>query len=169
MGPLRLIRNYAFLLSSALLALGALSVFLLSPGNTRGDEKKFADPWASSQILEPGALAGELTRKDGIPPTVVYVGFHTLFRGGHIAGASFGGTASTEPGLAALRKGADSLPRSTSLVIYCGCCPFDKCPNIRPAYTTFHTMGFKKLRVLVLPVNFATDWVEKGYPIQKDM
>jgi len=30
-------------------------------------------------------------------------------------------------------------------------------------------MGFKKLRVLVLPTNFATDWVDKGYPIQKGM
>jgi hypothetical protein len=25
------------------------------------------------------------------------------------------------------------------------------------------------LRVLVLPTNFATDWVDKGYPIQKGM
>jgi len=54
-------------------------------------------------------------------------------------------------------------------VIYCGCCPFDHCPNIRPAYTALNAMGFKKLRVLVLPTNFATDWVDKGFPMQKGM
>jgi hypothetical protein len=28
-------------------------------------------------------------------------------------------------------------------------------------------MGFANLRVLVLPHDFATDWVEKGYPVEK--
>jgi hypothetical protein len=28
-------------------------------------------------------------------------------------------------------------------------------------------MGFKKIRVLVLPTSFAADWADKGYPIQK--
>jgi thiosulfate/3-mercaptopyruvate sulfurtransferase len=145
------------------------SYALLSPRGIRGDEKKTPDPWPSSQTLQPGGLAGELAGKNGTPPTVVYVGFHTLFAGGHIAGASFNGTASSEQGLADLKKWADGLPRSTNLVIYCGCCPFEKCPNIRPAYTALSAMGFKKLRVLVLPANFATDWVDKGYPIQKGM
>jgi hypothetical protein len=30
-------------------------------------------------------------------------------------------------------------------------------------------MGFKKLRVLVIPASFATDWADKGYPLQKGM
>ena len=30
-------------------------------------------------------------------------------------------------------------------------------------------MGFNNLRVLVLPTNFATDWVGKGYPMEKGM
>jgi len=30
-------------------------------------------------------------------------------------------------------------------------------------------MGFTHLRVLVLPQNFAADWVDKGYPVQKGM
>jgi hypothetical protein len=28
-------------------------------------------------------------------------------------------------------------------------------------------MGFTKLRLLSLPTNFATDWVNKGYPTDK--
>jgi thiosulfate/3-mercaptopyruvate sulfurtransferase len=169
MFPVRLIRNPAFLFFSAFLILGALSALLLFPYNIHGDEKKSSDPWPSSQTLPPADLAGELAEKNGTPPTIVYVGFRTLFAGGHIPGASFHGPASTEQGLSDLKKWADTLPRSTDLVIYCGCCPFEKCPNIRPAFAALSSMGFKKLRVLVLPTSFATDWVDKGYPIQKGM
>jgi hypothetical protein len=34
------------------------------------------------------------------------------------------------------------------VVIYCGCCPLDKCPNVRPAFTLLKTMGFTNLHVL---------------------
>jgi thiosulfate/3-mercaptopyruvate sulfurtransferase len=140
-----------------------LAVAFFSAVRIRGEEKKSSDPWSSSQTLQAADLAGELAGKNGTPPTVVYVGFRTLFAGGHIPEASFHGTASTEQGLGELKKWADGLPRSTNLVIYCGCCPFEKCPNIRPAFTALNGMGFKKLRVLILPTNFATDWVGKGY------
>ena len=135
----------------------------------RGDEKKSADPWTSAQIVQPAELVQELGEKNGAPPTIVYVGFHTLFSGGHIPGATFHGTASTEQGLADLKKWAESLSRTSNLVIYCGCCPFEKCPNIRPAFTVLSSMEFKKLRVLALRTSFAADWAEKGYPVQKGM
>jgi thiosulfate/3-mercaptopyruvate sulfurtransferase len=165
----RRVRNSVILLSSSFMLLCALSSLLLGPSNTRGDEKKDSDPWPSSQTLQAAGLASELANKSGTLPTIVYVGFRTLFAGGHIAGASFNGTASTDEGLTSLKEWVERLPRSTNLVIYCGCCPFDKCPNIRPAYTALNNMGFKKVRVLVLPTNFATDWVDKNYPVQKGM
>jgi thiosulfate/3-mercaptopyruvate sulfurtransferase len=145
------------------------SAALISVPALRGDEKQTSDPWTAAQIVQPSGLARELGDKTGTPPTIVYVGFRTLFAGGHIPGATFHGSASTEQGLADLKKRADTLPRATDLVIYCGCCPFGKCPNIRPAFTTLSNMGFKKLRVLVLPTSFATDWADKGYPMQKGM
>src|ERR1700687_3387095 len=152
-----------------LMTAGLLSVSFLPARGIRGDEKKSADPWSGSQSLRAVDLAGELAQKNETPPTIIYVGFRTLFAGGHIPGASFHGTASTEQGLGEMKKWADGLPRSTNLVIYCGCCPFEKCPNIRPAFTALRDMGFKNLRVLVLPTNFATDWVRKGYPMQPGM
>ena len=126
-----------------------------------------SDPWPPSQTLRPAELAHELADKSKEQPTVVYVGFRTLFFGGHILGASFHGTSSAEEGLAELKKWVATLPRSTNLVIYCGCCPFEKCPNIRPAYTELHGMGFTRLRVLVLPTSFAQDWVVNNYPYEK--
>jgi thiosulfate/3-mercaptopyruvate sulfurtransferase len=135
----------------------------------RGEETKPTDPWTSSQIVQASDLVHELESKSGKPPAVVYVGFHTLFAGGHIPGATFHGTASTGQGLAELKKWVDALPRTTNLVIYCGCCPLEKCPNIRPAFAALSEMGFTKLRVLALPTSFAADWADKGYPVQKGM
>jgi thiosulfate/3-mercaptopyruvate sulfurtransferase len=168
LAPAKKCFQIVFLLSAFAVLLAA-SATLLSVPAIRGDEKKPADPWGSAQMVQAADLARELGDKSGTPPAVVYVGFHTLFAGGHIPGATFHGSASTEQGLADLKKWADALPRTTNLVIYCGCCPFEKCPNIRPAFTALSSMGFKKLRVLVLPTSFAADWVDKGYPIQKGM
>jgi thiosulfate/3-mercaptopyruvate sulfurtransferase len=143
--------------------------FILRPA-AGAQQEKSTDPWGNAQILQPADVVHELgAAKDKEAPTIVYVGFRTLFEGGHIPGATFHGTASKDSGLAELRTWAAKLPRSTNLIIYCGCCPFDHCPNIRPAYTALHEMGFSHLRVLVLPTSFAADWVEKGYPIQKGL
>jgi hypothetical protein len=128
--------------TSALAVLFAVSATLVSVPAIRGDEKQTSEPWTSAQIVPPAVLAQELGNKNGTPPTVVYVGFRTLFAGGHIPGASFHGTASTEQGLTDLKNWAEALPRSTNLVIYCGCCPFEKCPNIRPAFAALDKMGF---------------------------
>ena len=156
-----------FFLASPLIILLAASATLVSVTEIRGDEKPSADPWTSAQTVQAAEFAHELGEKTETPPTILYVGFHTLFAGGHIPGAAFHGSASTEQGLTELKKWADSLPRTTNLVIYCGCCPFEKCPNIRPAFTALNGMGFKKLRVLILPTSFVKDWAEKGYPIER--
>ena len=154
-------------LVSALGVLLAASATLVTVPAIQGDEKQSADPWTSAQSVKAAEFAHELGAKASTPPTVIYVGFHTLFAGGHIPEATFHGSASNEQGLAELKKWADGLPRTTNLVIYCGCCPFEKCPNIRPAFTALSGMGFKKLRVLILPTSFVKDWAEKDYPIQK--
>jgi hypothetical protein len=154
---------------SLLTFLLALALFSLPLPPIHGQEKKTADPWPNSETMQPAVLAKMLTDKYVSVPTVVFVGFRSLYAGGHVPDASFHGTASTEQGIAELKTWAASLPRSTELVIYCGCCPFDKCPNIRPAYIALSSMGFKKLRVLVIPTSFAVDWADKGYPMQKGM
>ena len=153
----------------SLTMLFALALAAVPVRTIQGDERKSADPWPSSQTMQPSQLAKMLTDKYLSVPTVVFVGFRSLYVGGHVSDASFHGTASTEQGLAELKAWAAALPHSTDLVIYCGCCPFDKCPNIRPAYTALTNMGFKKLRVLVVPTSFAVDWADKGYPMQKGM
>jgi thiosulfate/3-mercaptopyruvate sulfurtransferase len=145
----------------------ALALGLTAARSIQGDDQKPSAPWTPAQTMQAADLRRELRDKAAEPPTIVYVGFRTLFAGGHVPGASFHGSASKEDGLAEIKKWADLLPRSTNLVIYCGCCPFEKCPNIRPAFMALKEMGFTRLRVLILPTSFAADWAEKGYPIEK--
>jgi len=38
---------------------------------------------------------------------------------------------------------------------------------LRPAFTALKDLGFARLRVMILPTSFNTDWAEKGYPVQK--
>jgi thiosulfate/3-mercaptopyruvate sulfurtransferase len=124
----------------------------------------------ASQLVQPADLVRELASASAdARPSIVYVGFRTLFAGGHIPGATFHGSASTEQGLADIKKWAASLPRTTNLVIYCGCCPFERCPNIRPAFALLRDMGFTHLRVLELHTSFAADWADKNYAIEKGL
>ena len=90
-----------------------------------------------------------------------------LYRAAHIAGTNYAGPASKPEGIAELKKAVDSEPRNRDIVLYCGCCPMEKCPNIRPAFTALHEMGFTHVRVLSLPSNLKTDWIDKGYPTDK--
>ena len=151
---------------AALLVCGGLATYVL--GQT--SQPAVSEILPASQLVQAPDLARELASASAeARPTIVYVGFRTLFAGGHIPGATFHGSASTEQGLADIKKWAASLPRTTNLVIYCGCCPFDRCPNIRPAFAALRDMGFIHLRLLVLPKNFATDWVDKGYSMEKGL
>ena len=146
---------------AALLAIACL-IALTSPASLQAN----SDPWTKTQTVRPADLAKELGDSK-TAPTVVFVGFKRLYSAGHIKGAEYPGTAGSEEGLKELTVWATGLPRTTNLVIYCGCCPLERCPNIRPAYTALHDMGFTHVRVLVLPTSFAADWVEKGYPMEK--
>jgi hypothetical protein len=160
------IRLRILFLFSVLAVLFSTAATLVSAPASRGDEKKPSDPWTSAQIVQAGDFVHELGEKNETPPTIVYVGFRTLFAGGHIPGATFHGTTSTEQGLAEFKKWAAALPRTTNLVIYCGCCPLENAPY-SPGVHGSERMGFKICSVLALPTSFAADWADMGYPVQK--
>jgi hypothetical protein len=167
----------AILLAAMILAAGYFSAPLTGARQSMiaASPVTSSDPWSASQTIEPSGLVKELGISKGEPsesksaskPIVVCVGFRPLYMGAHVPGAVFHGAAQSEQGLADLKRWAQGLPRNTNLVVYCGCCPLDHCPNLRPAFTALRDLGFAKLRVLILPHDFATDWVEKGYPVEK--
>ena len=118
-----------------------------------------------SARIQPAQLA-EMIRT-GHAPTILQVGFTTLFEEAHIPGAIHAGPTVSDNGMALLRKAAAHLDRQKLLVIYCGCCPWPKCPNIRPAFEQLRKMGFTNVKAVYIPHNFGTDWVNHGYPTVK--
>ncbi len=125
------------------------------------------DPWTRGQTVEPAVLAKEIKGPASRRPVVVSVSPHALYLGGHIPGAIFEGPGFKAQAIEGLKRWAQRLPRSTNIVVYCGCCPLVHCPNLRPAFRALQSMGFTHLRALILPTNFYTDWYSKGYPTEK--
>jgi len=123
-------------------------------------------PWSDAQTVQPADLNKELANPK-TAPVVLFVGFQRLYSAGHIKGAHYHGSGGNSEGLRQIKSWAAGLPRFTNLVIYCGCCPLDHCPNIRPAFTALHDLGFTQLRVLILPTSFEADWANKGLPYDK--
>ncbi len=123
------------------------------------------EPWSATQATPPSALASMLAKPSAAKPVILQVGFAVLYHSKHIPGAIYAGPASSPEGLAMLKKAVGKLPKNSEIYIYCGCCPMNKCPNIRPAFQTLRAMGFTHLHVLILDSNFGKDWVAHGYPV----
>lgn len=146
-------------LAGAIIAL----VWLGSPVGAVATEKP--NPWPPTAQISAQALAREL--EAGKKPTVVCVGFPILYEAAHVPGARIEGPGREAAGLERLEKWAHSVPRDTRVIIYCGCCPFAECPNIRPAYEALRRAGLTHIQVLYLEHSFASDWVNKGYPTKR--
>ncbi len=119
----------------------------------------------TSQLLQPADLNCLLHAKGASKPLMLQVGSHMLFVQAHIAGSEYGGAGAQPEGLNQLRTRVALLPRKSFIVLYCGCCPWSRCPNVGPAFKLMHDTGFTSVKVLYLPTNLGTDWVDKGYPV----
>ena len=143
------------------LILACLAVALLAVGQQ-------ANPNADLPRIQADELAKTIQSSSGQKPVIFYVGPVILYNQGHVRGAELAGPAGRPEGIEKLKARAASLSHDQQVVIYCGCCPFDHCPNIKPAYEQLQKMGFSKVRVLYLPTSFGTDWADKGFPTDKD-
>jgi len=104
-----------------------------------------------ARVIRVDDLVKVLQSSKGEKPLVIQVGSHVLFSQAHISGSEYIGPASSEAGLQKLRKRVASLPRTQSIVLYCGCCPWDHCPNVKPADDLLHSLGFMNVKVLYIP------------------
>ncbi len=118
-----------------------------------------------SARIQPARLAAMI--RSGHTPTILQVGFTTLFQEAHIKGAIHAGPAVSDSGMTLLRNTVARFNRHSLLVIYCGCCPWPKCPNIRPAFEQLRKMGFTNVKVVYIPHNFGVDWINRGFPTVK--
>lgn len=122
--------------------------------------------WTTANSVTPAAFVRELESGTGADkPVIAFVGPAFLYRMGHIPGAVMIGPPSEPAGFAALKAWAQTQPKQANIVVYCGCCPLEVCPNLKPAYATLTGLGFTRVRVLLLPTSFGADWATKGLPI----
>lgn len=119
------------------------------------------DPWTPSQLLEPADLAARI--KNGTAPLLICVG-----PSGLITGSIEAGPAHEAVHLDSLKTLLASVDRNREVVIYCGCCPFVHCPNVRPAFNLLLSMHFTHARLLDLSHNIKTDWLDHGYPVKQE-
>lgn len=122
----------------------------------------------AAQLIQPADLKTMLASKDTRNiPLVLQVGSRVFFAEAHIPHAQYAGPGSQPAGLKLLESAVSSLPKDKFIVIYCGCCPWNRCPNVGPAFQRLHGLGYTNVKVLYLAHDFGEDWVSKGFPSEK--
>lgn len=145
-----------FLIMKPLLALIVVLLAVAASAQT-------ANTLAASQTLDPKDLTTLLPQK----PLILNVGPRTIYAQAHIPGAEYVGMTSEPDGIKALREHVRNVPKTRFIVLYCGCCPWNRCPNVAPAYIELKSLGFKNVKVLHIAQNFGADWVSNGFPIAR--
>jgi thiosulfate/3-mercaptopyruvate sulfurtransferase len=152
-------------------AASLIAVFAACSMTVQAQQSVASPPAQTDTIIPPAALLqpAELVQMlhSSAKPLVLQTGSHVLYAEAHIPGSEYAGAAGTAAGIEALRARVTGVNKDSLIVIYCGCCPWGRCPNIRPAYQQLQALGFTNVRALYLPENFGTDWVAKGYPVTK--
>lgn len=155
-----------FLLRLLLLTALLTSMVIASAQSPARPATPANDVPAASQI-QPEELVQTIKSGGAQKPVVLYVGPKAFYTQAHVPGAEFIGPVARPEGMEKLRARAASLSKDGPVVIYCGCCPWDHCPNIRPAFAELKKMGFTRVRVLYLANSFGVNWAEKGFPVAK--
>lgn len=146
-----------------------LFLILISIASFGFQNEAFAqEPWSKKQLIEPLELAAKITNENAKAPFIISVspeGAHGVRPGKGIKGSVDFGAADEPQNLKKLKASLEELPKDREIVMYCGCCPFDVCPNIRPAFSLLNEMGFINHKLLNLKKNIRVDWLNKGYPM----
>ena len=138
----------------------AVLIMIIGIFSFKNFQQQGNEPWRQDQLIEPSALAVILNDSSAKQPLVYSIGF-----GGGIKNSIVEGPVKDSVNLLKWKNELENLPRNTNIIIYCGCCPFEHCPNIRPAFKLLNEMGFTNQKLLDLSHNLKADWIDKGYPV----
>lgn len=119
------------------------------------------EPWTDKELKDPAALATTLANSKAPKPVILNIGPVQ-----QIKGATTIGPTGVKENLDKLQQHLAKLPKDREMIIYCGCCPFRRCPNVRPAFELLKKMKFTNVRLLNLPTSLNEDWISKGYPME---
>ena len=119
------------------------------------------EPWTDKELKDPASLAATLGDVKAPQPVILNIGPVQ-----QIKGAIAIGPVNASENLEKLKQHLARLPKDKEVIIYCGCCPFRRCPNVRPAFELLKKLKFTKAKLLNLPTSLNDDWVSKGYPME---
>ncbi|HLC82397.1 MAG TPA: rhodanese-like domain-containing protein [Bacteroidia bacterium] len=123
---------------------------------------KKQDPIKKENLIQPQELANLIVNPKAVKPVIFNIG-----NVDQIKGAINIGALNTDEGMKKFKFEVGSLAKDKQIVVYCGCCSSDNCPNIRPAIKYLIDNGYKNAKVLNIPVGIKEDWVQKGFPVEK--
>lgn len=141
-----------------LIALGYFSTVGISHAQ---DLKAKKQVWPDKYLMQPNTLV-KMLNNPSAKPNIYNIGFV-----GNIKGATKLAPGSKEEGLKQLAAALKGKPKNSAIVIYCGCCPFEHCPNVKPAFALVQDLGYTNAKILNLPTSIKADWIDKGYPMAK--
>jgi thiosulfate/3-mercaptopyruvate sulfurtransferase len=152
--------NYLIMNAQTKRLLGSLATLIIlsgiSPGFSQSGEQR-----KRNDLVEPAALAATLGDAKAAKPVIFNIGSVQ-----QIKGAISIGPAGVQGNLDKFKQQLAKLPKDKEVIIYCGCCPFTRCPNVGPAMELLKKMKFTNAKLLYLPSNLNDDWISKGYPMQ---
>lgn len=125
----------------------------------KADAQQKSEPWRSDQLMATNVLAAKIKSNQIADMLILSIGPDAVIKGSVDIGPT-----QEEVNLAKLKDYLKQVPKDKKVILYCGCCPFDKCPNIRPAFVALNKMGFKNAELLNIPKNIKVDWIDKDYP-----
>lgn len=168
--PIKLLREILSLhigpvIKTAVLGLALL--FLQTPARAQWAVPQTASTIPAANLMQTGELVKLLQAPAASRPLIFQVGSRIMFAQAHIPGSEFTGPGSQAEGLDVLRSRVKALAKSRLIVLYCGCCPWNRCPNLAPAFNMLQGMGFTRVKALYIPDNFGADWVNKGFPVER--
>ena len=126
----------------------------------QGQSSGSSEPWNQSQLLAPADLAKTLNNPSAPQPYLFCIGPSATIKNSIDIGSTM-----NKANLDKLKKEVEKLPKDANIVIYCGCCPYDRCPNVRPAFNLLNQLQYKNHKLLDLPHNLKVDWIDHGYPV----
>lgn len=132
-------------------------VWFLAATACAGQQK---EPWRADQLMPPEDLAAIIDNPTAVKPLIISIG-----PAGLISGSVEVGQVKEQENLDSLKRLLSKQEKGRDIVLYCGCCPFKDCPNIRPAFSLANRMEFTNHKLLNLSHNLKVDWIDHGYPV----
>jgi len=120
-----------------------------------------AEPWKADQLLSADRLSAIITNPAAKQPLIIDIG-----PAGSIKGSVEVGPVNKKENLKKLNDLLLKENKDREIVVYCGCCPYKNCPNIRPAFSVLNSLKFTNYKLLDLPHNLKVDWIDRGYPMK---